>query len=74
MDCPVCWALRRAYESAASEYLEAGSSACFHMCMNVAAQKNVEMERARYEFDEYRRVCFSAPKRSVSITLKKFVA
>jgi hypothetical protein len=54
--------------------LEAGSSACFHMCMNVAAQKNVEMERARYEFDEYRRVCFSAPKRSVSITLKKFVA
>jgi hypothetical protein len=59
MDCSVCWTLKRTYESAASEYMEARSSAWFRMCMDVAARKNVEMERARYEFEEHHRVCVS---------------
>ena len=62
MDCPVCWGLKRAYEAAVNEYMEARSSACFRVCMDVAARKNVEMERARYELEEHRRVCVSTIK------------
>ena len=61
-DCSVCWALKLAYESAAREYMEARSSACFRVCVNVAAWKNVEMERARCEFEEHRTVCIFAVK------------
>ena len=73
--------LKRAYEAAVSEYLEARSSACFRVCMDVAARKNVEMERARYDLEEHRRVCVSAikefafvPERDVSTNLKQLVA
>ena len=62
MDCSVCWALKRAYEAAASGYMEARSSASFRMCKGVAAWKNVEMERARCDFEEHRLVCASAVK------------
>ena len=81
MDCPVCWTLKRAYDSAAGEYMEARSSACFRLCLDVASRKNVEMERARYEFEEHRRVCVSSlraiallPKGDVSPNLKQLVA
>jgi hypothetical protein len=70
MDCSVCWALKRAYESAASEYLEACSSACLRMCMDVAARKKVEMERARCEFEEHRLICVSAVKKAVALLSK----
>ena len=81
MDCSVCWGLKRAYEAAASEYMKARSSACFRVCLDVAAGKNVEMERAKYELEEHRRGCVSAakavallPKQGVSTNLKQFVA
>jgi hypothetical protein len=68
MECSVCLALKRAYESAASEYLEACSSTCLRMCMDVAARKNVEMERARCEFEEHRLVCVSTVKTECNTT------
>jgi hypothetical protein len=81
MDCPVCWGLKQAYDAAAIEYITARSSACFRVCLNVAARKNVEMERARYEFEEYRRGCVSSakpvalvPKQRVPTKLKRLVA
>lgn len=81
MDCPVCWSLKRAYEAAAGEYIKARSSACFRVCLDVAARKNVEMERARYELEEHRHGCVSAaiaiallPKRDVPENVKQLVA
>ena len=80
MDCRVCWGLKQAFDVAASEYLSARSSACFRVCLDVAARKNVEMERARYEFEEHRSGCVSTggpvallPK-SVPTNLKQLVA
>jgi len=49
--------------------------------MDVAARKNVEMERARYEFEEHLRVCVCSlraiallPQQGVSPNLKQLVA
>jgi hypothetical protein len=57
MDCPICRDLKRAYEAGLSDYIEARSSVCFRVCPELAAQKNVEMERARYELEEHQRLC-----------------
>ena len=81
MDCPICMDLKRAYEAGLSEYIEARSSVCFRACTRLAARKNVEMERARYEVEEHRLVCVSAvrvfarlPAREVSTSLRPLAA
>ena len=60
MDCPICRDLERAFEAGLSEYIEARSSACYRVSKRLAAKKNVDMERARYELEEHRLVCVSA--------------
>jgi hypothetical protein len=45
-----------------NEYIEARSSAGYRVSTKLAAQKNVEMERARYELEEHRLVCAAARK------------
>jgi hypothetical protein len=55
--CPICENLKRAYAAGLSEYIEARSSACFGISKKVAAQKNVEMERAKYELEEHQFAC-----------------
>jgi hypothetical protein len=57
MDCPICRDLTQAFETGLKEYLEARSSACYQVSKRLAARKNVDMERARYELEEHRRVC-----------------
>jgi predicted PolB exonuclease-like 3'-5' exonuclease len=81
MDCPICRDLKRTYEVGLSEYIEARSSACFQVSKRLAARKNVDMERARYELEEHRFVCVSAisvlallPERDVSTSLKQLAA
>jgi hypothetical protein len=81
MDCSVCRDLKRAYEAEVIGYVEARSSASFRVSTNVASRKRVEMERARYDLEEHRRVCVSAVKvvvlpldRGVSTNLKQLVA
>jgi hypothetical protein len=81
MDCPICRDLKRTYEAGFREYIEACSSACFRACTRLAARKNVEMERARYEVEEHRLVCVSAvrvfarlPGRAVSTSLRPLAA
>ena len=59
MDCPICRSLERAFESGRSEYIEARLSACFRVCTEFAARKNVEMERAKYELEEHLSICVS---------------
>lgn len=58
-DCLLCRDLERAYEARRDEYIEARCSACFRLYTELAAGKNVEMERARYELEEHRLVCAS---------------
>jgi hypothetical protein len=57
MTCPICLNLKRAYDAALTAYLQARSSASFSVCPKVAAHKNVDMERTRYELEEHRLVC-----------------
>jgi len=59
MDCLVCKNLKRAYEVGLSEYIEARSSASYGVSTDLAAFKNVEMERAKDELEEHRLVCVS---------------
>lgn len=60
MNCLICRDLERAYETALSEYIEARSSAWFSVSSDVAAYRNVDMERTRYDLEEHRLVCASA--------------
>ncbi len=81
MDCSICRDLKRAYEAGLSEYIEARSSACYQISKKLAAKKNVDMERARYELEEHRLVCASVvrviallPERDVSASLRQLAA
>jgi hypothetical protein len=81
MSCSTCRTLERAYETGISEYVEARASACYRVCTRLAAQKNVDMERARYELEEHRVVCTSAasvrkllPERDAPEKVRQLVA
>jgi len=81
MDCPICGDLERLFESRRSEYIETRSSACFRVCTEFAARKNVDMERARYELEEHLSICVSTvrvftslPGRDASTSSKQLAA
>lgn len=60
MDCLICKVLERAFESKRSKYREARTAAYYRVSTELAAYKNVDMERARYDLEEHRLVCASA--------------
>jgi len=64
MECAICKDLERARDAGLREYIEARSSACFRVTTKFAAEKNVEMERARYELEEHRISCAFAGRLS----------
>ena len=64
MVCLTCRDLNRAFETRRSEYIEARCSAYFRVSRKIAARKNVDMERAKSDLEEHRRVCASAVKES----------
>jgi hypothetical protein len=68
MSCSICDYLERTYQTLLGEYIEARSSVRYLVSTQLAAQKNVDMERARYELEEHRRICSSSiqPKLLVS--------
>ncbi len=75
MECSICANLEQAYLASLGEYIEARSSVGYRVSTKLAAQKNVEMERARYELEEHRSACASAvlapvmmPQREVPTT------
>jgi hypothetical protein len=81
MGCSICRSLAQAFEAGRSEYIEARSSACYQVSKTLAAKKNVDMERARYELEEHRLVCVSAarvlarlPKPDVATSLGQLAA
>ena len=81
VDCPICRDLEHAYKAELSEYIEARSSAYYGVCTELAAQKNVDVERTRYELEEHRLVCIAAVRafpllleRDESASLKQLTA
>ena len=56
MDCLVCRGLERTFEFRRS----ACSAAFYRVSTDLAAKKNVDMERARNEMEEHHFVCASA--------------
>ena len=62
MNCLTCRELEQAYEAALNEYAEARASAFFPIYSNLAARKNVDMERTKSELEEHSLVCVSASK------------
>ena len=60
MECLVCKDLERAFESRRGKYIEARFSVFYRVSTELAAHKNVDMERAKSDLEEHRLVCVSA--------------
>jgi hypothetical protein len=60
MDCLICEDLERALESRLSQYIEARSATYYRVSTELAAYKNVDMERAKSDLEEHQSVCVSA--------------
>ena len=67
MDCSICRDLERALESRLSAYREARSAAYYRVSTELAAHKNVDMERAKGDLEEHRLVCLFPDQRSPTI-------
>jgi hypothetical protein len=57
MDCLVCKDLEQAFESRRRQCIEARSSAFYRVSTELAAQKNVDMERSKSDLEDHRLVC-----------------
>jgi len=53
MECLKCTHLEEAFQSRLSDYNEARFSAFYQVSTELAAKKNVDLERARYDLEEH---------------------
>jgi len=60
MDCLECKKLEEAFESKLCKYIEAHAAAFYRVSTELAAKKNVDMERARNDLEEHQLICASA--------------
>ncbi len=60
MDCLECRYLEQALKSGLDKYIEARSAAYYRVSTELAAIRNVDMERARNALEEHQLVCVSA--------------
>jgi hypothetical protein len=60
MTCLVCKDLERTFDFRRSKYFEARSAAYHQVSTEFAAQKNVDMERAKTDLEEHQLVCVDA--------------
>jgi Zn-dependent peptidase ImmA (M78 family) len=60
MDCPMCKELERAFETRRRNYIAARFAAYYRVSTELAAYKNVEMERAKSDLEEHQSVCVFA--------------
>lgn len=81
MDCLICASLTRAYAVGVRDYIDARSSAGYLVSKRLAARKNVDMERAKYELEEHRLRCVSgatviapSPERDVPSSSRRLAA
>lgn len=62
MACLICRDLERTLDFKRSKYFEARSAAYYQVSTELAAQKNVDMERAKNDLEEHQLVCASAAR------------
>jgi hypothetical protein len=62
MTCLICKDLERTLDYKRSKYFEARSAAYYQVSAELAAQKNVDMERAKSDLEEHQLACVSAAK------------
>jgi hypothetical protein len=63
MDCLKCKSLTGTLEFRRNDFVEARSSAYYRVSTELAAKKNVDMERAKNDLEEHREVCASYAER-----------
>jgi hypothetical protein len=64
--CLMCEDLERTLAFKRSKYFEARSAAYYQVSTELAAKKNVDMERAKSDLEEHQLACVSAAKASQS--------
>ena len=69
MDCVICRDLERAFESRRGKYVEALSAAFYRVSTELAASKNVDMERAKSDLEEHQLVCVAGATESATSTV-----
>jgi hypothetical protein len=62
MDCVKCRELRQAFEFKLGQYVEARGASYYRVSTELAAHKNVDMERSRNDLEEHQLVCVSVIK------------
>jgi hypothetical protein len=62
MACLICKDLEQAFVSRRSKYIEACCAAYFIVSKELAASKNVEMERAKSDWEEHQLICAFAAR------------
>jgi hypothetical protein len=65
MDCLVCKDLERTLDFRRRKYFEARSAPYYQVSTELAAQKNVDMERAKSDLEEHQLTCVSAAAREI---------
>ena len=73
MECLICRDLERAFASSRSKYIEARSAAYFRVSTELAAYKNVDMERAKSALEDHLAVCVSSTEARQSVTSAELV-
>ena len=66
VDCLECKDLERALKLTVASYVTARSAAFYRVCTDIAAKKEVDMERARTDLQEHRLVCAFAIRAAVA--------
>ncbi len=66
MDCLACKNLEEAFESGLNQYNEARSAAYYRVTTELAAKRNVDMERARNDLEEHQLICVSAKAQRIT--------
>lgn len=57
MNCLECKDLDRAFQSRLAKYIEARTAAFYRVSTELAAKKNVDMERAKTDLQEHQSAC-----------------
>lgn len=68
MACLICRDLERTLDFRRSKYFEARSAAYYQVSTELAAQKNVDMERAKSDLEEHRLACVSTTKSNTVVS------
>ena len=68
MDCLECKNLEQAFESGLSQYNQALSAVYYRVSTELAAKKNVDMERTRNDLEEHQLICASAKAQRIMRT------